>query len=442
MHRALRKIRLKHLVLAAMVIFVYSVNSWAMIEGVNGTNFFLSAKAGRISTADGNSVYTWGFALNGSTMQYPGPTLIVNQGDIITVTLRNNLPVSSGNVSIVFPGHKVAASGGVTGILTQEAPPDGLTLVTYSFTATNPGTYMYHSGTRPELQVEMGLSGAIIVRPSGYNPASPRAYNHLDSSFDYEDLFFLTEMDPRIHDLVDVQGPDAVYNTDYLSNYFPNYWFINGRTAMDTMAAAGVPWLPHQPYNSMPMMHPGNKLLMRVVGAGRDFHPLHHHGNHAKVVARDGRLLESAPGAGADIGASVFTILTVPGETVDAIFEWTGKGLGWDIYGTGDGFAHNCIDGNGDDLDDTTSEYCPDHGKPFPVVLPENQDITIGALWSGSPLFGINGSLPPGEGGLNPFGAFTYMIHSHNEKELTNYDLFPGGMMTILLIVPHSVSIE
>lgn len=442
MFGALRNIRLMLLLFPAVLFFVCSGNSWAAIDGVSGANFFLSAKAGRISTADGNSVYTWGFALNGSTMQYPGPTLIVNQGDIITVSLRNNLPAQYGNVSIVFPGHKVTASGGVPGIFTREAPPDGATLVTYTFTATNPGTYMYHSGTRPELQIDMGLAGAIIVRPFGYNPASPRAYNHPDSVYDYEYLFFLTEMDPRIHDLVEVQGIDAVYNTDYLSNYFPNYWFINGRTAMDTMADAGVPWLPNQPYNSMPMMHPGDKLLMRVIGAGREFHPFHHHGNHARVIARDGRLLESSPGAGADIATSVFTILTVPGETVDAVFEWTGKGLGWDIYGTGDGYEHNCIDGNSDDLDDTTSEYCPDHGKPFPVVLPENQDITIGGFWSGSPFFGVLDSLPPGEGGLNPFGAFTYMFHSHNEKELTNYDIFPGGMMTVLLIVPHSVLIE
>ena len=28
--------------------------------------------------------------------------------------------------------------------------------VSYTFTAAQPGTYLYHSGTRPELEVEMG----------------------------------------------------------------------------------------------------------------------------------------------------------------------------------------------------------------------------------------------------------------------------------------------
>ena len=53
------------------------------------------------------------------SMQYPGPTMIVNQGDVVTVTLNNRLPVPT---SIVFPGQKVTASGGTAGLLTQEAP--------------------------------------------------------------------------------------------------------------------------------------------------------------------------------------------------------------------------------------------------------------------------------------------------------------------------------
>ena len=69
------------------------------------------------------------------TMQLPGPTLIVNEGDTVTVTLTNALPAAAGNVSIVFPGHAGhATTGGVPGLLTREAPPGGS--VTYTFTAS------------------------------------------------------------------------------------------------------------------------------------------------------------------------------------------------------------------------------------------------------------------------------------------------------------------
>ena len=49
------------------------------------------------------------------------------------------------------------------GLLTQEAAPGST--VTYTFTATTPGTHAYYSGTQGDLQVEMGLYGAIIVLP-------------------------------------------------------------------------------------------------------------------------------------------------------------------------------------------------------------------------------------------------------------------------------------
>jgi FtsP/CotA-like multicopper oxidase with cupredoxin domain len=296
--------------------------------------------------------------------------------------------------------------------------------VTYTFTASEPGTYHYHSGTRPDLQVEMGLVGALIVYPMmggmGGMPMGGHAYDHMDSEYDVEYLFLLTEMDPVIHRQVEAGLIDQVDTT----KYWPVYWFINGRAAPDTMADNNAVWLPTQPYNCMPMMEPGQRLLMRVIGGGRDLHPFHFHGNHATIIAKDGRLLQSAPGAGADLSHALFTIQSTPGQTVDAIFEWTGEKLGWDIYG------HSV----GDALE--PNEYAPDHGKLFPVTLPNPLDLTFGGMWSGSPFLGAMGSLPPGEGGMNPNAGFTYMWHSHTEKEMVNNDVFPGGLMTMLVINP------
>jgi hypothetical protein len=364
----------------------------------------------------------------------------------------------------VFPGQpsntqpQIIAGTTNGGALTLEANP-GAT-VAYSFTAENAGTYIYHSGTRPELQVEMGLFGAIVVRPPGYDPMDMmtwKAYDDEATAYDREELFLVSEMDSRIHDVVEFWGGITPLEfTDYLSNYFPNYWFINGRMAMDTMVMDNRLY-PTQPYWSMPLMHPGDRLLMRVIGAGRQQHPFHHHGAHSRVVGRDGRLLQSAGGTGADLSQEVFTIQTVPGKTVDSIFEWTGKGMGWDIYGTSAEFAHTC---NGLDIaaaqalrtsnpnapyfatqDATTKEWCADHGKMFPVALPELGELFFGGLYSGSPFLGAMGALPPGEGGLNPWGGFVYMWHSHHEKELINFDVFPGGLMTMLVIVPPGLEI-
>ncbi len=55
--------------------------------------------------------------------------------------------------------------GGTLTSLTNTAAAGGGT-VTYSFVASEPGTYLYESGTNPEKQVRMGLFGALIVRPT------------------------------------------------------------------------------------------------------------------------------------------------------------------------------------------------------------------------------------------------------------------------------------
>jgi hypothetical protein len=62
--------------------------------------------------------------------------------------------------------------------------------------------------------------------------------------------------------------------------------------------------------------------------------------------------------------------------------------------------------------------------------------------WSGSPFLGAMGSLPPGEGGFNVTAGYFYMWHSHKEKEMVNNDIFPGGMMTMLIIEPPGVPID
>jgi hypothetical protein len=54
---------------------------------------------------------------------------------------------------------------------------------------------------------------------------------------------------------------------------------------------------------------------------------------------------------------------------------------------------------------------------------------------------GVSGFLPPDFVSFNPDAGFTFMFHSHTERELTNFDVFPGGMMTMALVLPHSATI-
>jgi FtsP/CotA-like multicopper oxidase with cupredoxin domain len=419
----------------AMMIFSSYSYAGGVIPGITGTvngsdtTFNLTAKSDYIVTPDGGSYLMWGYSDNDglTTMQYPGPTLIVDQGQTVIINLDNELTVST---SMVFPGQSdVTSTGGdISTLLTRQINPSGTT-VTYSFVATEPGTYLYNSGTRMELQIEMGLVGTIIIRPNGFDQDTNRiAYEHADSAYDHEYLFLHTEMDPQVHILVEQGKINEIDNT----TYYPVYWFLNGRNFPDTLlVAANSELLPTQPYSCLPMMHPGDRVLMRMVGAGRDAHPFHPHSNNFSSIARDGRLLQSAPGLGADLAFSDYNLNIAPGTTRDAIFEWTGKELGFDIYGHAPGDPCQ------------PNEYGPDHGKPLPVTLPGQKDLNFGLLYSGSPFLGSSGDTPPGTrvGGQVLGGAYTQIWHSHHEKEVCNNDIFPGGQITFMLIMHPDVSI-
>ncbi len=492
-------------VATAALVLLIAAAAHAAAPGITGPSFDLTASPGHTSQPDGATIYTWGYGCNTvpsgfapatipgancQTMQLPGPTLIVTEGDTVSVTLHNNLPAAAGNTSILFPGFNVTATGGVPGLLTQEAAVGGS--VSYSFIADKPGTHAYYSGTQGDLQVEMGLYGALIVLP-GTIPANcigtqndaaraahgqtdfrlaAAAYNHPSACYDREYLFQLSEIDPKIHRAAEeiancVAGQGVVCPTNMNSvatePYVPVYYMVNGRSMPDLMDPNYAVQYPNQPYNGNPHMHPGELVLLRIIGTGRWQHPLHEHGNHVRILARDGNLLLT-PSSNKLAGPLLFTTTTTPGQAMDGIFQWTGKGLNWDVYAHADGITtDNCEpDANGYHNDPNAPNYyewCADHehpleAKPFgqvgsggPVTLPDANIMANGPWYGGSPYLGPEATaravgttpIPPsGTVSNDPTAqaAFAYMWHSHNEREITTNDAFPGGMMMMMLVDP------
>ncbi|HSY65920.1 MAG TPA: multicopper oxidase domain-containing protein, partial [Terriglobales bacterium] len=298
-----------------------TASAHAATPGITGPTFNLTAQTAYLNQPDGAMIYSWGYGCNGAPaghapaaitsfacplMQVPGPTLIVTEGQTVTITLTNNLPTAAGNTSILFPGFNVCVgtitsgtctpsapgTNGVTGLLTQEAAPGGT--VTYTFVASSPGTRGYYSGTQSDLQVEMGLYGAVVVLPNnipvgcsaglpatnaGANAAAQAfwhetdfrlaaaAYDHAKTCYDREYLFQWAEMDPNIHSQAEAQvlartgctagAPGCSLNVP-TEPYKPAYFLINGRSMPDVMDPNYAAEYPHQPYNGNPHMHPGD----------------------------------------------------------------------------------------------------------------------------------------------------------------------------------------
>ena len=421
------------------------------IRGITGSTFNLYAYPFNMNLPEGTSLYMWGFGdQDGGTSathsegagynypQYPAPTLIVTEGDTVTINLANfGVPQP---VSIVVTGHDVTATGGAAGLVTQSVAFGDSAI--YEFTASEPGTYLYHSldGANPGMHVEMGLVGVLIVRPLDGSRTAYGAGSETD--YEQEFLYLLTDVDPDVH----LQMEKGHYEHFTNADRHAKIWFVNGRVFPDLFQGNySTSLFPHQPYRSLAQAHPGEKVLVRNINAGHDSHPFHYHGENLRFVGRDGRML-SSNGAIADLGRSDNTINSAPKQGVDAIWTWTGAKLNWDIYGHDN--SHTCVDNDGDGFGDSSFgstyeyEYCADHGKKLPVTLPGVQDMTLGGWWSGSPFLGDTGDLPPGEGGLNPYGGYFLVWHSHAEKELTTFDIFPGGSLSSVVVFPPGVPIN
>ena len=101
--------------------------------------------------------------------------------------------------------------------------------MTYEFTAGSPGTYLYSSGTDTTKQQQMGLYGALVVRPVDH---PGQVNDRADSAFnpDHEYLFLLSEVDPDVHLAVE-RGEPIDQNS-----YNARYYMINGRSMPDTLA--------------------------------------------------------------------------------------------------------------------------------------------------------------------------------------------------------------
>jgi FtsP/CotA-like multicopper oxidase with cupredoxin domain len=223
-------------------------------------------------------------------------------------------------------------------------------------------------------------------------------------------------------------------------------------------------------------MHPGEDVLVRVIGQGRWQHPFHEHGNHVRILGRDGNLIKSAAdtwnpstqsGNPALAGVLLFTTTTTPGQAFDGIFYWTGRGLNWDAYAHNPGSTDPAAnlpctpDANGYNTGVPAAinyfEWCQDHNKPLqaapfgdvagggPATLPDPNIFTNGAWYSGSPYLGPDAtnratgptsSFQPANTQANPGNerGYAFMWHSHNEREITTNNVFPGGMFMMMLV--------
>jgi hypothetical protein len=256
----------------------------------SAVEYWLRADTVSVTMPDGVTVPMWGYALTDMTFvpgtaTVPGPALTVPPGDtVLTIHLKNNLPEAT---SIVIPGQVGAMTpvwdNGMSGArpsaaarvrsFTHEALVGGGT-ADYTWSNVKPGTYLYHSGTHPQVQVQMGLYGGVTGNAVAATATTP-AEAYAGVPYNNEVTLLFSEIDPALHAAVaggtygTAGGPTSTFN------YQPKYFLINGKPH-----AAGA-----APLATLPA---GQKTLLRFLNAGLQTHVPVINGQDLQLVAEDG----------------------------------------------------------------------------------------------------------------------------------------------------------
>ncbi len=165
--------------------------------------------------------------------QVPGPQIWVREGDRVRVILHNQLSEST---AIHFHGLEVPNDQDGVPYITQPPVKPGESY-TYEFTVPNSGSHMYHSHHNATKQVGRGLLGAFIVEPR-------------DRS-----------REPKV-------------DVDYVM-------ILNDYSGF-TLNGKGFP-------ATEPVVAKlGQTVRIRFMNEGMMIHPMHLHGMHMTVIARDG----------------------------------------------------------------------------------------------------------------------------------------------------------
>lgn len=210
-------------------------------------------------TLGGQSIPFWGFTstcgggggMGGSSggATIPGPPIEVGAGDTLNLTL--NMMMAPGEAA-PYNGHTIHLHGADVPTSEDGVPHTGASVNgdTYTWNATNEmtGSYPYHCHVHTVKHLEMGMYGAIIIRPKD---SAGNFLNRITSdaatAYDYSQIYLLSTVDPAYH--------TAVGDSTVFADYNPKYFLIEGKEGKSTSA----------PAVSLTAA-PGKKVALRLIG--------------------------------------------------------------------------------------------------------------------------------------------------------------------------------
>ena len=169
-----------------------------------------------------NGASVWALTYNGSV---PGPLIIVHEGDMVELTLRN--PTSSMMEHNIDFHASTGALGG--GGLTHVYPGEECVL---RWKATKPGCFTYHcapGGDMIPYHVCHGMNGAIMVLPRDGlkdNDGNPLRYDRI--AYFGEQDYYLPKDENGDYKTYEAAGDDYADSLDAMRTLIPTHSVFNG----------------------------------------------------------------------------------------------------------------------------------------------------------------------------------------------------------------------
>ena len=264
----------------------------------------------------GRIVTMWGYSDCDSTFtscgtpSSPGPVIRMGTPEdvdptTLTIHLQNELPVDTGFVTNITSLHipTLRKSGAQPLAPVTFTPYSGSgdtrprirsfdmetaqgAVTTYIWSDVPAGTHFYHSGTHVQVQLQMGLYGAVVKSHSGggtegspgtaYDPAEM-----LTTDFDLDRVIVYGEVDPELHDAVSDKlyahpaCPGGSVCPTSTEDYRPAFFTVNG--------------VPSDMVGETTLTYPlGSRVLLRTVNAGLKSHAPQMLGGYFDVLGEDG----------------------------------------------------------------------------------------------------------------------------------------------------------
>ena len=164
----------------------------------------------------------WALTYNGSV---PGPLIIVHEGDMVELTLRN--PVDSQMEHNIDFHASTGALGG--GGLTHVYPGEETVL---RWKATKPGCFTYHcapGGAMIPYHVTHGMNGAVMVLPrDGLKDKDGNALKYDKIAYIGEQDYYLPKEENGEYKTYEVAGDDYADSIDAMRTLTPTHCVFNG----------------------------------------------------------------------------------------------------------------------------------------------------------------------------------------------------------------------